>query len=53
MVKCNINAAVYNGGEGAGFGAILRDAQGQFVAGITGRLLGISQPRFAESSWAS
>ncbi|XP_019164321.1 PREDICTED: uncharacterized protein LOC109160490 [Ipomoea nil] len=46
FIKCNIDAAL--SGDGASYGAVVRDSEGQFVAAKCGRLEGVVDPYIAE-----
>ncbi|XP_019155730.1 PREDICTED: uncharacterized protein LOC109152486 [Ipomoea nil] len=45
--KCNVDAAIF--GDGAGFGAVVRDHEGRFVAAKNGRLGSERDPFVAEA----
>ncbi|XP_031120427.1 uncharacterized protein LOC116023565 [Ipomoea triloba] len=47
FLKCNVDAAIFD--DGAGYGAVLRDHQGRFVAARCDRLTSIRDPFLAEA----
>lgn len=47
FVKCNVDAMIFD--DGAGYGAVLRDHEGRFVAAKSGRLSTVSDPFMAEA----
>lgn len=47
--SCNVDAAVFKGGNKSSFECLLRNDQGGFVAGYGGSFDGIDNPKYAEA----
>uniref|UniRef100_A0A803Q7E0 RNase H type-1 domain-containing protein n=1 Tax=Cannabis sativa TaxID=3483 RepID=A0A803Q7E0_CANSA len=48
-VKVNVDAAVFEGSQGYGFGAVARNEIGYLIEGFTGSYLGVVRPELAEA----
>ncbi|KAM7524749.1 hypothetical protein LguiA_014651 [Lonicera macranthoides] len=49
MVKCNVDAAVFSSRFKVGYGGVVRDNSGSFVAGVQGIILGRFAPLMVEA----
>lgn len=48
-VTCNVDASTTSDPIKCGFGCVLRDSSGNFIAGLCGTIMGINSPQIAEA----